>query len=488
MIPPEGSTPHASFPDAAYLVLSSRLIPDLDGGFTLATLARARQLADAGVAGGAGPLLLTVDPGTPAEHARHRAVFAERGLVRHPERMRNLFDEAADARGGAADWLRQAALTPAADPAAEAPAGAGEYRTILGTDGAPVVGLPVIAGDPDWHISTAAVRVYGAGGALVGTLAGFGALYRAWLDHVVAGERAHTTATPAQVVVVCESRQLGELLVSWPEPDARIVHAIHTIHLEPPHTPDAAVNALWTRWLAVADRFDAVLWPTAAQRTDVVRRFGDAPGYVVAPHGVEVPSRGAAVAAVAVERAASRVVMLNRLAPGKRVDHAIRAFEAVRSVVPQATLDVYGEGAEQASLQRLIDDLGLAPSVRLRGRTDDPAVVLAEATVFVSTSAYEGQGLALAEALATGCPVVSYDAPYGPRELLARGGGVLVPDGDERALAEALLRVLQDAALRARLSAEAVTAARAVDPAHAAAALAAACSMALAHPARRLRG
>jgi len=68
VIPRQDPAPHATFPDAAYLVLSSRLIPDLDGGFTLATLARARQMADAGVAGGAGPLLLTVDPGTPADH------------------------------------------------------------------------------------------------------------------------------------------------------------------------------------------------------------------------------------------------------------------------------------------------------------------------------------------------------------------------------------------------------------------------------------
>ncbi|HCS59836.1 MAG TPA: glycosyltransferase, partial [Microbacterium sp.] len=56
-------------PDAEYLVLSSRLIPDLDGGYTIATLSRAAQLASAGVAGGAGPLLLTFDPGTAAAHA-----------------------------------------------------------------------------------------------------------------------------------------------------------------------------------------------------------------------------------------------------------------------------------------------------------------------------------------------------------------------------------------------------------------------------------
>ncbi|WP_244632431.1 hypothetical protein [Microbacterium sp. Se63.02b] len=66
-------------PDAEYLVLSSRLIPGMDGGYTIATLARARQLAGAGVADGAGPQLLTFDPGSVADHAAHRRTFAEQG-------------------------------------------------------------------------------------------------------------------------------------------------------------------------------------------------------------------------------------------------------------------------------------------------------------------------------------------------------------------------------------------------------------------------
>ncbi len=89
------------FPDAEYVILSSRLIPDMDGGYTLATLARARQMAAAGVHGGRGPLLLTVDPGTAEEHARHRAAFDGRDLIVDPSVMRNLFDEAAGPDGGA---------------------------------------------------------------------------------------------------------------------------------------------------------------------------------------------------------------------------------------------------------------------------------------------------------------------------------------------------------------------------------------------------
>ena len=463
------------FPDAEYVILSSRLIPDMDGGYTLASLARARQMAQAGVHGGRGPLLLTVDPGTPQEHARHRAAFDGRDLIVEQSVMRNLFDEAVAHEGGAAQWLLAAAHPGEPDPALE-------YRAVMDASARPIVDLPVIVGDPDWHISTAPVVVRAADGSVAGVIDGFGALYRAWLDHVVAGLRADDPERP--VVVICESRQLGELLAGWDDPAVRLLHAIHTIHLEPPFTPDADVNALWSRWFTLAERFDAVLWPTEAQRADVADRFGDSGIHLVAPHGVAA----AASISPSAGRVLGSVVMLNRLAPGKRIDHAVRAFAAVIAAVPNATLDIYGEGSERARLQELIDELDLAAHVVLRGHTDDPDRPLREAMAFLSTSAYEGQGLSIVEALADGCPVVAYDAPYGPRELLAQGGGILVPGGDEAALADALVRVLTDLDLHERLGIEAVQSARSVDPAHAMAALAGAARDVLARPARRSAG
>ena len=461
------------FPDAEYLILSSRLIPDRDGGYALATLARARQMAAAGVHGGLGPLLLTLDPGTPAEHAQHRAAFGGRDLVIDPGRMRNLFDESAAPHGGAADWLLTAAHAGEPDPALE-------YRVIADAEGRAVIGLPVIAGDPDWHVTTAPVAVYDSRGAIAGIVEGFGALYRAWLEHVVSALRGSDPDRP--VVVVCESRQLGELLAGWDDPALRLVHAIHTIHLEPPFTPDAPLNPLWSRWFGLAERFDAVLWPTRSQRSDVEDRFGSSPVHVVVPHAV---GAAASVTPLA-SRAAGRVVMLNRLAPGKRIDHAVRAFANVVRAVPAATLDIYGEGSEHDALQRLIDELGLDAHVVLRGLTNDPGHELDAASVFLSTSAFEGQGLSIAEALVHGCPVVAYDVRYGPRDLLADGGGILVPDADLDVLAASLVQLLTDVELRARLTAEAVAAARAVHPDHAMAALAQAVDDVLARPSRRI--
>ena len=196
-MPESADVQQAVLPDAEYLVLSSRLIPGLDGGYTIATLARARQLAGAGVADGRGPQLLTFDPGTIEAHAEHRETFAERGALADPRRLRNLFDEGRAPEGGAATWLLDAA-----DPALTAHEST-EYRTIADAAGRPFVALPVIVGDPDWHLSTATVQIFDAHGLPVGGVAGFGGLYRAWLQHVTdeLGERP--------IVVICESRQLG---------------------------------------------------------------------------------------------------------------------------------------------------------------------------------------------------------------------------------------------------------------------------------------
>ncbi|WP_295779808.1 glycosyltransferase [uncultured Microbacterium sp.] len=430
----------ADFPDAWYLILSSRLVPDLDGGYTISTLARARQMRAAGAAA----LLLTVDPAEVDAHAAHRATFEERGVAASGIFL-NLFDEAVDADGGAAAWVRAAARAGNADPTLE-------YRRVAGG----AIDLPVVI-DPDWHLTTAPIVVRDAAGEPVGAIDGFGALYRAWLDHVVARLRAQRDRP---VVLICESRQLGELIVGWGDEDTRILHTIHTIHLDAPYTADAPLNALWNRWFALSDRFDAVLWPTAHQRDDVRARFGQAANDVVAPHAVEAPDAVAPASA----REPGLVVAVGRLAPGKRLDRAIRAFARVRAEEPSARLELWGAGAQREALEDLVRELDLAGAVALRGLTSDPGAVLDRAAVYLTTSAFEGQGLALAEALAHGTPVVAWDIRYGPRDMLASGGGILVPDGDDDALVAALRDVLADEALRERLAEEARDAANALTP------------------------
>ena len=91
--------------------------------------------------------------------------------------------------------------------------------------------------------------------------------------------------------------------------------------------------------------------------------------------------------------------------------------------------------------------------VQLAGFQENPYSYIAHAAAFVLSSRYEGFGNVLVEALALGTPVISTRCPVGPEEILEAGQtALLVPPEDESALAQSILRVLQDSQLSATLS------------------------------------
>jgi len=452
-----------TLPDAAYLVLASRVAPALDGGFAVAVPWRVRQLVDAGARH---PLLLTLDAGGVATHAQWRDELAVHGM--DAAAWRNLFD---DAQADPA-WLFAAGVPGAADPAVE-------YREVRDAAGRPLVDLPVIPNNPAWHLTTAPVVVHAPSGDRV--LAGFGGLYRVWLDHVVAQQRQDDPER--LVVVICEARQVGELLVGWGDAHTRLVHTVHNSHLPAPHDdPDASLAPPWARWLEHVHDYDAVLWPTRAQRDDVAARFGADEGFFVVPNPIALGAEPVPAAS----RSAVRVVMVGRLAAQKRVDLALEAFARVQAAVPEATLDVYGDGPLRDELQERIDALGLSDVVTLRGRITptERDAVYDDAALMLSTAAFEGQGLSIAEALARGLPVVAFDAKYGPREVIG-DGGVLVQPGDVSGFADAVVALLRDDQRRGELSRAARDAARRFDPASIRPVLVEALAAAVRAPSRR---
>ena len=466
--------PAPSLPDADYVLLGSRVALGLDGGFAVAVPTRLRLLASAGAVD---PLQLSVD-GAPVDvHEAQRRAFVEAGLLDSVDRARNLFD---DLRSDPA-WVFAAGEPLTAEPAERSWAGV-EHREIVDAAGRRAVSLPVLRDDPEWHLSDAPIIVHAPDGDRV--LRGFRGLYAAWLTRIADERRAEAGDPDRLLVVIFESRQIGETLVDWDDPRVRLVHTVHNSHLpEPYDDPDAPVAGMWQRWLSTVDRYDAVLFPTAAQRDEVAARFGDPGTFHVVPNTIELGAEPPGVES----RDPHRVVMLNRLAPQKRVDLAIRAWQRVAQAVPQARLDIYGDGPLREELQGLIDGLGLAASVTLHGATADRDAIFDRSAVFLTSTAFEGQGLSIAEALARGLPVVSTDARYGPREA-ADGAGVLVPPGDADALAEAVISLLRDHDRRAHLSLRARAAAARFAPDVVRPALVAALRAAVERPSHRVAG
>jgi glycosyltransferase involved in cell wall biosynthesis len=138
------------------------------------------------------------------------------------------------------------------------------------------------------------------------------------------------------------------------------------------------------------------------------------------------------------------ILAAGRLMPAKDFTMLLRAFALVRAQ-REARLVILGRGPERLRLLWLARRLGIARDVRLPGYSPNPFAHMARARVFALSSRYEGLANVLREALACGCSVVATDCPSGSAEVL-RGGelGRLVPVGDARAMADALLAALAE--------------------------------------------
>jgi glycosyltransferase involved in cell wall biosynthesis len=143
--------------------------------------------------------------------------------------------------------------------------------------------------------------------------------------------------------------------------------------------------------------------------------------------------------------------MVARLDPIKDQATLLRAFAALRP--PGWQLLLVGEGPERPRLDRLAAELGLDPAAVLPGRHGAIAELLGQADLFAfSTTAAEGFGIALIEAMAAGLPLLASDVPA-CRQLLAAGAaGELLPAGDVAAWTGRLQSLLADPAARAALA------------------------------------
>jgi glycosyltransferase involved in cell wall biosynthesis len=207
-------------------------------------------------------------------------------------------------------------------------------------------------------------------------------------------------------------------------------------------------------------RLDAVTTVTEAD-AGTYRRQMRLPGVRVQAVPNSVPKPGLAPA----DSTGKWVVAAGRLAPVKRYDLLIRAFQRVSTERPDWRLRIYGGGSQQGKLRALIDRLHLYNDVYLMGPANPLEPEWAKGSIAAVTSSLESFGMTIVEAMRCGLPVVSTDCPHGPTEIIDDGvDGSLVPSGDVDAIAAALLRLVNDDALRQRMGQAAVRDAARFDP------------------------
>jgi glycosyltransferase involved in cell wall biosynthesis len=144
-------------------------------------------------------------------------------------------------------------------------------------------------------------------------------------------------------------------------------------------------------------------------------------------------------------------VFVARLAPEKDAASLLRATAIVIRRQPSFRLVIAGDGVCMPDLRRLSTELALDGRVQFLGMVRDVAGALAGASLFVLSSVSEGVPLTLLEAMARGLPVVATEVGGIPEVVEHERTGLLVKPGDPAALADAMMRILDDHALAARM-------------------------------------
>ncbi|HEV3213436.1 MAG TPA: glycosyltransferase [Acidimicrobiales bacterium] len=221
----------------------------------------------------------------------------------------------------------------------------------------------------------------------------------------------------------------------------------------------------WRTYLGAAGPLAATLERASARLADQVvavseevRRRLEALGVdparlVVVPNAID----RARLDAVTPVDGAPELVSVGRLIAHKRVDEAIRALRRLHERGRSVSLAVIGDGPERAPLERLAAALELEEHVVFDGTLDadeDVWAAVSGARVLVAPSDREGFGLAVAESLALGTPVVCVDHPRNDATRLVEGGvtGAVVPPDDPASLTAAIEHWLDAGAARADVS------------------------------------
>ncbi len=129
----------------------------------------------------------------------------------------------------------------------------------------------------------------------------------------------------------------------------------------------------------------------------------------------------------------------------KRVDRAIIAFDRISASHPNWTFEIWGAGEDENELRNLVRNLSNGKKIKFMGATVDPVSVMKRSDLLLLTSQFEGMPLVIGEAMSVGLPVISFDCPTGPREMIRDSvDGVLVPNGDVDAFARELDRLMSN--------------------------------------------
>ena len=151
-----------------------------------------------------------------------------------------------------------------------------------------------------------------------------------------------------------------------------------------------------------------------------------------------------------------KIISVGRLSYQKNFERLISIATRILPRYPDWSWDIYGDGELKDSLQALIDKNSLGERLTLRGQVMNLYNRYSEYAFMVMTSRYEGFPMSLIEAASNRLPLVSFDVPTGPKEIISNGSnGFLIASGSDDDMVEKIQQLIETPKLRKTMSDEA---------------------------------
>lgn len=230
-------------------------------------------------------------------------------------------------------------------------------------------------------------------------------LYTEWLTSKISGDTAF----------IVDARIMDESVLNIKDSRAYKILQLHNNYHKDPMDLSSPFKARAKTLVDRGNEADFVVSLTQSQMEDLIENANlDKSRATFIPHSIEKKD-------IIYSKIKLNIVIVARLAKQKRIDHAIRAFKIFSSSYPEFSLHIYGDGEEKENIDKLIKDMGLERKCFLKGYTEDVQRVFQEAYFSLVSSNFEGFPLSILESLSNGCPVVSYDINFGPKDMIING-------------------------------------------------------------------
>lgn len=163
----------------------------------------------------------------------------------------------------------------------------------------------------------------------------------------------------------------------------------------------------------------------------------------------------------------NRIIAVGRLNHQKGFDKLIDAFSLISRKYPEWRIDIFGQGELEGELNSQIISKGLEGRITIHQPTKDIYKEYLQSDFYVLSSKFEGFGLVLVEAMSCGIPVVSFDCPYGPSEIISdTKDGLLVENGNVGQLSEKMEWMMSHETERAKMGTQARLSAKRYEISH----------------------